>query len=132
MNSAYMPLEVGRQLAPSSSLCQTPPQETAKVAWHGLRGSRQMEWIAGASLPPPNHFLRSGWFHNVSTRLQVSPPSPERNSPPPIVPAQIDPAVAPNSSAQISSTLGAPSSSLLGKAGQPVSLHVAPPSSDIC
>src|SRR5579862_8428290 len=113
-----MPSEVGRQLAPPSRLCQTPPQETANVRCRELSGSTQIEWIPGASFPPPNQLPRSGWFQSPSTSRQLSALSVEWNSPPPIVPAQSSPGCVPGSSAQISRTLGPFSPSVGGKAGQ--------------
>ena len=49
MYSANMPSQVTRQLSPSSSLRQTPPQETATRRQRESRGSTQTEWMPGTS-----------------------------------------------------------------------------------
>ena len=91
------------QVAPPSRVDQTPPQDTATAIRSPSRGSTQMEWIPGASVPPPNQARRSGWSHRLRTRLQEPPRSAERNRPPGMVPAQSRPGwlARPGSRAQI-------------------------------
>jgi hypothetical protein len=50
-----MPSARQAQVLPASRVSQTPPQEMPMRSVALSRGSTQIEWIAGQSVPPPIH-----------------------------------------------------------------------------
>ncbi len=81
-----MPSARQAQVAPASRVSHTPPHETPIRTTRQSRGSTQMEWIAGHSVPPPIHCWRLGSSHRERISSQLAPWSRERKSPPGMVP----------------------------------------------
>lgn len=85
-NTAETPELDGAQLAPPSSVRNTPAVETATVTAFGSRAS--VSTVCRPSPPPPGtHFDRVGCSHSGRTSSNVSPRSSERYSAAGSVPA---------------------------------------------
>ena len=58
---------------PPSRVSHTPPQDMPIRTTALSRGSTQIEWIAGHSVPPPIHCWRFGSSHSERISSQVVP-----------------------------------------------------------
>ena len=85
-----MPSARHSQVSPPSRVSHTPPHDMPIRTVALSRGSTQIEWIAGQSVPPPIHCWRFGLSHSERTSSHVAPWSRERKSPPGMVPHHSD------------------------------------------